>query len=92
MMFKMQHALRKALPGLVLAALLLVPTQAMAQEEPDERPDARFEGYLVGDNNQIARVMTDGGGGNASTWFILAGLGLLGLGVMFKAGKRTHLD
>ena len=92
MMSRMQHVLRKALSGFVLAAMLLAPAQAMAQEEPDERPDARFEGYLAGDKDQIARVMNEKVGGNASTWFILAGLGLLGIGVMFKAGKRTHLD
>jgi hypothetical protein len=77
---------------MVVAAMLLAPVQAMAQEEASDRPDARVEGFVTGENNTVGRVIIDGGGGHATTWFILAGLGLLGLVVMFKSGRRTHLD
>lgn len=75
---------------MTLGLLILTPS-AYAQEEPGDRPDARVEGYLL-EGNQAGRIMIENARGNATTWFILAGLGLLGIGVMFKSGRRTHLD
>jgi cytochrome oxidase assembly protein ShyY1 len=76
-----------------LSLLLLVSlcSGAMAQDEDAARPDARLEGYQVS-ATEVGRVMIEKPGSYALTWFILAGLGVLGLGVMFKSGKRTHLD
>jgi hypothetical protein len=96
MMCLMHHALRKTVSGMMLAAILLVPGTALAQDEASDRPDARVEGFATGgadgQNQQVGPLLIKDGGGNAGTWFILVGLGLLGLGVMFKPGKRTHLD
>ena len=46
--------------------------------------DARLEGY---ENN-----VTLDAGGTGLTWLLLVVLGVLCIGVLFKSGKRTHLD
>ncbi len=89
MMSIMYQMFRKSL--LVLCATCLLSVEANAQEEASDRPDARLEGYASG-NGQVTVIQIDKGGGHAATWFILAGLGVIGLGVMFKPGKRSHLD
>lgn len=76
---------------LSMLGLLILTPSVHAQDEPEDRPDARVEGYLLEDN-QVGRIMIENARGNATTWFILAGLGVLGIGVMFKSGRRTHLD
>ncbi|MBC7784990.1 MAG: hypothetical protein H7144_14220 [Burkholderiales bacterium] len=88
----MTHRSRQwTLPLLMVAAL---SSGAFGQEEPSERPDARVEGYQLstGEQATVGRIMLEKGRGQAGSWFIFAGLGLLGIGVMFKSGKRTHLD
>jgi hypothetical protein len=82
------NSLRKALVAALVTLSMAFgsPGAAMAQDE-EEKPDARLEGYLV--NGQVSRVMIDKPRSTALTWF---GLGILGIGVMFKGGKRTHLD
>jgi hypothetical protein len=64
--------------------LLVGPTAAMAQDDADKSYDARLEGHT-------GSVQLDGGS-TALTFLLLAGLGLLAIGVTFKSGKRTHLD
>lgn len=70
-----------------LVSLLVVtvsaPSSALADEERKSY-DARLEGHTDA-------VMLDSGG-TALTWLLLAGLGVLCAGVMFKNAKRTHLD
>ena len=62
---------------------VLAPGVALAQEEAVER-DARLEGYasnVAFDNDSTALM-----------WILLIFLGGIGMGVMFKNAKRTHLD
>ncbi len=87
----MISSLRKMSSVLVFSVMIALSSAAMAQDEEEDRPDARTEGYLTVDN-KVQQVVLKDGGGHATTWFILAGLGLLGLGVMFKTARRTHLD
>lgn len=76
---------------LMLGLLVWTPSSHAQEEDPQDRPDARVEGYLL-EGDQVGRIMIENASGNATTWFILAGLGILGIGVMFKSGRRTHLD
>jgi hypothetical protein len=52
-------------------------------EEELEYTDARLEGYP-----QTVYIE----GGTSTTWFLLVFLGVVGLAVLFKDAKRTHLD
>ncbi len=91
MMLGMFHTIRNHL-ACALVAVAVCSSGAMAQdEEPSDRPDARVEGYQVSDT-QVGRIAIENPNGTALTWFVLAGLGVLSLGVMFKSGRRTHLD
>ena len=71
--------IRWLIPLLVLAA----PVTARAD---DNTPtvDARFVGYSTD--------TTFAGGSAAVDWFILTGLGLIGIGIMFIDSRRSHLD
>ena len=85
----MPNALRKCiLPLLVVAAMT---SGASAQDDEEQRDEGRLQGFAKPDGKVGKIELTDARSG-AGTWFILAGLGLLGVGVMFKSGKRTHLD
>jgi hypothetical protein len=67
-----------------VAAVVLSPSSALAQDDERKSYDARLEGHADA-------VMLDGGS-TALTWLALAGLGVLCIGVLFKNAKRTHLD
>ena len=76
--------MRKHLLSIIAAGVLFAaPSSAMAQDE-EKTYDARLAGHA--DN-----VVLDTGG-TALTYLLLAGLGVLCVGVMFKNSKRTHLD
>jgi hypothetical protein len=62
---------------------VLAPGGALAQEEEVTR-DARLEGYT-------SNVALDSDS-TALMWILLIFLGGIGMGVMFKNAKRTHLD
>lgn len=67
------------------AGVLFLGAPAMAQDDDaDKSYDARLEGHN-------GTVQLDGGS-SALTFLLLAGLGILAIGVTFKSGKRTHLD
>ena len=66
-----------------VAATLLAPLAALAQEEEIKR-DARLEGYPV--NVSVPNDST------ALTWLLLIFLAVVALSVMFKNARRTHLD
>ncbi|MCC6424297.1 MAG: hypothetical protein IT447_12535 [Phycisphaerales bacterium] len=75
---------------LLLLGLILPAFQPTAQansrqktEEELEYTDARLEGFP-----QTVYIE----GGTSTTWFLLVFLGLVGLSVLFKDAKRTHLD
>lgn len=74
--------------ALPLVMVMCLGSGALAQDE-EHKADGRLWGYIDGENTKVIELKP---AGSAGTWFILAGLGLLGLGVMFKSGKRTHLD
>jgi hypothetical protein len=80
----MKHRLFGRLPARIIsvAITLLMPLVALADEK--KIYDARLEGY---ENN-----VTLDAGGTGLTWLLLVVLGVLCIGVLFKSGKRTHLD
>jgi hypothetical protein len=67
--------------------ILAAPAISSARPPKEEREigDARLEGYPDGKN-----VTTETSTG--LTWVLLIFLGAVGVGVMFKSAKRTHLD
>ena len=77
-----------------LAAFLAVAgaSPAQAQDEDEAPPDARINGYVSGDKVAPGILDPKDQRSNATVWFILAAAGAVGLGVMFKNGKRSHLD
>ena len=75
---------------LVLLLSLSMAPPAMAQRSDEEQElleeaDARLRGYESAD-----AILEDSS--TALTYFLLAGLAVLGVGVMFKSARRTHLD
>ena len=62
---------------------ILAPSTALAQEEGDQR-DARLEGY-----GQRVSVVNDS---TALIWLLFIFVGAIGLSVLFRDAKRTHLD
>jgi hypothetical protein len=72
----------------IVVTFLLLPVIAFAQrrgeEEGSELKEARLEGYAA--NVKAAE------GGPALTYLLLIFLAVLGLAVMFKNARRTHLD
>ena len=65
---------------------LIVPVLAFAQKEDEntQLKEARLEGYAF--NARAAE------GGPALTYLLFIFLAVLGLAVMFKNARRTHLD
>ncbi len=84
MMIWMKQRLHRAAMGMILggAALLAWPGVLMADEKTIV--DARYEGY--------ASNVTLDGGSTALTWLLFIFLAVLGLSVLFKDARRTHLD
>ncbi len=76
---------RRILCAICSIVVLATPLLALAKGDEDEtKPNARYLGYkaqVVVDSRSMAVV-----------WLILIGLIVLGLIVMFKNAKRTHLD
>jgi len=85
---------------LVVLAVLARPAPARADEDP-EKNDARLEGF-----NQVDAEATVKGGptkykemsvampksGTGGTWIIFILVTVVGVAVLFKNAKRTHLD
>jgi hypothetical protein len=84
MIDRMKHRLFGRLSACLVFVIvtLLMPMLALADEK--KIYDARLEGY---ENN-----VTLDAGGTGLTWLLLVVLGALCIGVLFKSGKRTHLD
>jgi hypothetical protein len=72
--------------AITLAITFLVPVFAFAQKEDENSAlkEARLEGYTFN-----ARAPE---GGPALTYLLFIFLAVLGLAVMFKNARRTHLD
>jgi hypothetical protein len=73
---------------MVLTLALAVPATTLASSDDEETDgvDARLKGYKDG-------VMAEkDASGTGLTWFLLAVLGGMTMGVMFINSKRTHLD
>ena len=74
----------KFLAGLILlATVALAPMSALADDSTPKDYDGRLDGYTK-------NVTLDGG--TALTYFLFVGLGVVGVGVLFKNANRTHLD
>jgi hypothetical protein len=77
-------ARRGFLAGLILlATVALAPMSAMADDSTPKDYDGRLDGYPK-------NVTLDGG--TSLTYFLFVGLGVIGIGVLFKNPNRTHLD
>lgn len=86
----MMVVMKRRLLAATVATSLLVCSSAFAQNPAEDKesgpPDPRYVGYAGGIPVTLPESST------AGSWAILAVLGLLGVGVMFKSGNRTHLD
>jgi hypothetical protein len=81
--------MRHRLIPLAMAVFVLAmkPLAAMAAPaiDPSKSYDGRLDGYTP-------LTLTVDNGGSAVMWLLLIGISVIGLGVMFKHAKRTHLD
>lgn len=68
--------------GVLALGTLAAPAAVSAQEE--DETDGRLAGY----QNEM-KVENDS---TALTWLLFVFLGIVGLSVLFKDAKRTHLD
>lgn len=86
MMQRMGNRIAGRLVIALLSILFVMPSVTMAarQQEQQEVYDARYEGYAADVN-----VKSPGTGG---AYFLMALLGVICVGVMFKDARRTHLD
>lgn len=84
----------RLLTGFLTACLMLGGagvSSAQAQDEDLPPHDVRVYGYQLGDNKVGPQVIAKPRG-TSSAWALLALVGVVCVGVTFKAGKRTHLD
>ncbi|MDW8263412.1 MAG: hypothetical protein RMJ35_12865 [Phycisphaerales bacterium] len=71
--------------SIVAVVMLLSPAPSTALAQDDEKTyDARLAGHSE-------NVVLDSGG-TATTYLLLAALGVLCAGVLFKSAHRSHLD
>ena len=82
----MKKRLFSTLMVLTLAFAVPAATFASSDDEETDGMDARLKGYKDG-----PMAMKDASG-TGLTWFLLAMLGGMCIGVMFINSKRTHLD
>jgi hypothetical protein len=68
---------------LALVGPVLLPAGTARADDSTAKNDARLEGYA-------RKVAIDGS--TAPSYLLLTGLGIVGLAVMFKDAKRSHLD
>jgi len=80
----MMKQMKQKLLGIVFAAAFLLFQPAVLLAAGEETTDARLEGYL--------NSVTFPASSSALTWLIWAVLAAIGIGVMFKNARRTHLD
>ena len=82
--------MRRWIISLATAAMVLAmsPIMAMAQQQQPTDPSKIYDGRLEG----FGRPMTLDAGGSALIWMLFVGLGVIGLGVLFKNAQRSHLD
>jgi hypothetical protein len=78
----------------LLGAVVATPTRALAAANDEESPtDGRLEGFTSrdrrGDTEPMQVTLETGTG---KYYLLLIVLIILGMGVMFKDAKRTHLD
>ena len=91
MMIRMKSRLKSrmitaVLTGCTFLGPVLGTTRVIrAASDDDLKNDARLEGPYQGH-----KVVLDGG--NATTYILLFALGIVGLSVLFKDAKRSHLD
>ncbi|MGD0462425.1 MAG: hypothetical protein ABSB74_08045 [Tepidisphaeraceae bacterium] len=69
---------------IVLLTVALAPLSAMADDTAPKSYDGRLDDY--------AQPVTLDSGGTALTYFLLVGLGVIGLLALFKNARRSHLD
>ena len=87
----MMRPMRKFLRSFATALLLFgLAGPAHAQDDDEVRPDARLEGFRDAEGKLVKAVLPESGMGG--TWAVFVMMGVLCVGVMFKNGKRTHLD
>jgi hypothetical protein len=86
-MKRLSASLRVLLFGVVLWLHAALPalSAAQVQSSPLDGADGRILGY---EENSV--VLDDSS--TALTYFILIGLTVVAIGLMFKSSRRTHLD
>jgi hypothetical protein len=87
MMVTMRKLLRPLAMGLMLLGLA---GTASAQDDDDPGPDARLLGFRDAEGKLVKADLSPASMGG--TWALFVISGVLCVGVMFKSGKRTHLD
>jgi hypothetical protein len=80
----MMRIMRSRLLSVVVGFMAIAMSPVLAMADDSKVYDGRLEGYGKGVTLEI--------GGTSLTWLLLVGVGILGLGVMFKNAKRSHLD
>jgi hypothetical protein len=80
----MSHMRRKLALFIFLLTVALAPLSAMADDAAAKSYDGRLDNY--------PQTVTLDNSGTALTYFLFVGLGLIGLGALFKNARRSHLD
>ncbi len=81
MMIRMR---RKLALFIFLLMVATAPLSAMADDAAPKSYDGRLDNY--------PQTVTLDSSGTALTYFLFVGLGLIGLGGLFKNARRSHLD